>query len=52
MKKRLMKVISGIYIGEVGWASEPSHLGNVLFYPIGENCPYCIRLSKNCVTYI
>lgn len=46
---KLVKVISGIYVGKIGWINKPNHLGKVIFYPIDEECPCHIRLSIHSV---
>lgn len=50
MKKAI--VITGIYQGRTGVATNPNKIGNVMFYPKEGKNPYRVCLSKDKIKYI
>lgn len=53
MKKNsmtLVKVVSGRYIGRIGWATKVNQVGNIMFYPLEGEHPYVVCLSQYAVT--
>lgn len=46
----LVKVISGIYVGRIGWATKVNRVGNVMFYPLEGQYPYRVCLSQTSIS--